>query len=270
MPDKRRIERLENQILQTVGPLISHGLADPRLQLVTVTRIRLAPDLSVAHVNWSSMGDPKERSKATHALEHARGHLQSAVAASMRTRTTPRLEFHYDESIEKSARINTILGDIARERLERNQGIREASLEDVSAIRGMYERWVEDDSSFGLVCPAREAVEKWIEDYCFVSDSDDGPVGFIHARRGVSKGNAVSPEGEDFVEVCDLYVLPASRGDGVGGRLLGAVLSAAEEDELTAFGAFSGSRAQSAVMRFFERHGFRPWGVQFFRGGGTP
>ena len=269
MPDKRRIERLENQILQTVGPLISHGLADPRLALVTVTRIRLAPDLSVARVNWSSMGDPKERSKASHALEHARGHLQSAVARNMRTRTTPRLEFHYDESIEKAARINTILGDIARERLERNQGIRAATADDLDAIHALYERWVEDDSAFGLAAPVRDAMEAWIEGYCFVADTLEGPVGFVHATRGVSEGDAVLEADTPYVEVRDLYVLPTARNEGLGGKLLDAVITAAESDGVTAFHAFSGSRAQSAVLRFYEKHGFRPWGMQLFRGPAT-
>jgi ribosome-binding factor A len=270
MPDKRRLERLENQILQTVGPLISHGLADPRLELVTVTRIRLAPDLSVARVNWSSMGDPKERSKAGHALEHARGHLQSAVARSMRTRTTPRLEFHYDESIEKAARVNEILNDIARERVERNQGVRAATADDLDSIHELYARWVEDDSAFGLVAPERSTLDAWLDGYCFVADTTEGPVGFAYGQRGVSEGNAVLEKGEAFVEVTDLYVLPTARGEGLGGKLLDAVIVAAEADGIAAFHAFSGSRAQGAVLDFYEKHGFRPWGIQFFRGPAKP
>ena len=120
MANDRRIKRLETQILQTVAPAIAHGLADPRLSMVTVTRIRLSRDLSVARVNWSCMGSDGDRSKAQHALEQARGFLQSEVAAAMRTRTTPRLEFHYDEGLANAVRVNQILGDLARERAERD------------------------------------------------------------------------------------------------------------------------------------------------------
>ena len=70
MPDPRRIKRLENLILQTLAPLISPGLSDPRLAMITVTRIRLSQDLSVARVNWSCIGKPADRSKALHALDH--------------------------------------------------------------------------------------------------------------------------------------------------------------------------------------------------------
>lgn len=119
MAEQRRLKRLENVLLQAVAPLISHGLMDPRLNLVTVTRIRLSADLSTARVNWSCLGKESERTQAMHALEHARGRLQAAVARAMQTRTTPRLEFHYDPSLEKSVRISRILDDLARERAEK-------------------------------------------------------------------------------------------------------------------------------------------------------
>jgi ribosome-binding factor A len=122
MARERRIKRLENVLLQTVAPLISHGLLDPRLNLVTVTRISLSADLSTARVNWSCLGSQSERTQAMHALEHARGRLQASVARAMQTRTTPRLEFHYDESLEKAVRVSRILDDLARERAAREGG----------------------------------------------------------------------------------------------------------------------------------------------------
>ena len=121
MPDDRRIRRLEQVIFRTVAPLISHGLSDPRLTLVTVTRIRLSKDLSVARVNWSRIGSEGERSKAAHALEDARGYLRRAIAGAMRTRVTPHLEFHYDPSIEKAARVHRILDELAKERGDREE-----------------------------------------------------------------------------------------------------------------------------------------------------
>lgn len=116
MADKRRIQRLENLILEIVAPLVAHGLSDPRLGMVTVTRVHLAPDLSIAHVNWSTLGGASEESKAAHALEHARGRIQAAVAAALRTRTTPRLMFHYDESLARAQRLTEVLEKLAQER----------------------------------------------------------------------------------------------------------------------------------------------------------
>ena len=119
MADPRRVHRLEKTVLQTIAPMVSHGLKDPRLQMVTVTRIRLSADLSVARVNWSSLGSAGDRSKAAHALESARGPLQAAVGRHMQTRVTPRLEFHYDASAEKARKIHDILDRLALERAEK-------------------------------------------------------------------------------------------------------------------------------------------------------
>jgi len=119
MPDKRRLKRLETLILETVAPLVAHGLADPRLGMVTVTRVHLSPDLSIAHVNWSTLGGAGAESKAQHALEHARGRLQGAVAAALQTRTTPRLMFHFDESLARAQHVNEVLDQLAKERAER-------------------------------------------------------------------------------------------------------------------------------------------------------
>lgn len=118
MPDERRLRRLEKQVLHAVAPLVAHGLMDPRLRLVTVTRVRLSADLSIARVNWSCLGDRAERSMAAHALEHARGRIQAEVAKAMCTRTTPHLEFHFDASLERAQRVHDILARLREERGE--------------------------------------------------------------------------------------------------------------------------------------------------------
>jgi ribosome-binding factor A len=87
--------------------------------MVTVTRVRLSPDLSVARVNWSTLGGPGDRSKARHALESARGRLQAAVAEGLGTRVTPRLAFHFDESLARAQRVTDVLDRLSRERAER-------------------------------------------------------------------------------------------------------------------------------------------------------
>jgi len=119
MVDHRRIQRLEKQILQTVAPLVSYGLKDPRLEFVTVTGVSLARDLSVAHVRWSVLDPATQRSKAEHALVDARGAIQQSLGRAMSTRTLPHLEFHYDESIEKAARVDEILIKLEKERAAR-------------------------------------------------------------------------------------------------------------------------------------------------------
>jgi ribosome-binding factor A len=100
-----KIERLQEQIKLKVATVIQRDIADPRLGLVTVTRVKLAKDLSECEVYYSVLGDDGSKSKTSHLLNDSRYFIQSEVASILRTRRAPQLSFVFDESIEGSVRI---------------------------------------------------------------------------------------------------------------------------------------------------------------------
>ncbi len=119
MPSSKRLERLSKLILRRAGEVVTQELKDPRLGLVTITRVKLSEDMKAAEIFWSVFGDETEQGKSAHALEHARGYIQSEIAAVMCTRMTPILSFHYDESIEGAIRVSRLISDLTREREDR-------------------------------------------------------------------------------------------------------------------------------------------------------
>ncbi len=125
---ERRIARLSSLIKERVAEVLQRELRDPRLGFVTVTRVELDRELVLCKVFWSALGDDKERRLSEHALRHARAYVQRSVAAALPTRTVPRLEFHFDPSIEGAIRITRILKELEEER--RAQEARGASLEE--------------------------------------------------------------------------------------------------------------------------------------------
>lgn len=114
-----RIRRLERLALERASEVVLRELADPRLTLVTLTRVELTGDLSYGTVFWSSLGSPADRRKAARALDDATGRVQSEVARVFRTRRTPKLRFQFDPSIEGAARVGSILTRLEKERGER-------------------------------------------------------------------------------------------------------------------------------------------------------
>jgi ribosome-binding factor A len=118
VPTSRRIARLERVILETVALAIQREVHDPRVGMVTVTRARLAPDLSVATVWWSCLGDEGERRTKSRGLAAATHMLQSRVAHAMGTRVTPTLSLRFDEGLEKAQRLQGIFDRIRAERGE--------------------------------------------------------------------------------------------------------------------------------------------------------
>ncbi len=113
-----RLKRLTELVKQRVSVAIVKELKDPRLGFITVTRVKLARDLTTGVIFWSIIGTDADRSKTTHALEASRGYLQSVVAKAMGTRVTPRLTLRYDPSLVRAQKVYDVLARLRRERGE--------------------------------------------------------------------------------------------------------------------------------------------------------
>lgn len=119
MPLPRRIARLQQLILEVAAETVQRRLADPRLRLVTLTRVKLAPDLSTAVVYYSAMAPSDlERRATARALAGAASLVQSVVGDAMGTRTTPKLSFRYDATLAQAAHLEDIFQKLRAERGE--------------------------------------------------------------------------------------------------------------------------------------------------------
>ena len=103
------MRRINESLREVVGDAISTELQDPRIGFVTVTAVETSPDLRTARVYVSVLGKPAERDATLDGLRSAHGVLQSAIARQMRIKRTPTLSFHYDETVERAARVSKLL-----------------------------------------------------------------------------------------------------------------------------------------------------------------
>jgi ribosome-binding factor A len=103
------MRRINESLREVVGDAISTELQDPRIGFVTVTAVETSPDLRTARVYVSVLGKPEERDATLDGLRSAHGVLQSAIARQMRIKRTPTLSFHYDETVERAARVSKLL-----------------------------------------------------------------------------------------------------------------------------------------------------------------
>lgn len=119
MPAPRRIARLQQLVHEVAAETLLRRMADPRLRSVTVTRARLAPDLSEATVYWSALTTSETERRATaRALSGAAPMVRTAVGDALGIRMTPRLRFRYDDTIAKAAHLEGIFERLRRERGE--------------------------------------------------------------------------------------------------------------------------------------------------------
>ena len=104
-----RMRRINEVLREVVGAAISGELSDPRIGFVTVTAVETSPDLRTAKVFVSVLGSDEEREATLEGLRSSHGVIQSRIAAETRMKRTPTLTFHYDDTIEKGARISELL-----------------------------------------------------------------------------------------------------------------------------------------------------------------
>ena len=112
--DKRRLKRVASLLRDELTALILDGVKDPRIDsLVSVTEVDVARDASFARVFVSYYGAKEKRDEIIEALNHAAGYFQKEISKRVRLRSTPRLLFVHDESIERGFRITEVLKKIS-------------------------------------------------------------------------------------------------------------------------------------------------------------
>ena len=104
-----RMRRVDEAVREVLSDAITKQLKDPRVGFVTVTAVETAPDLRRARVFVSVLGDKKVRKRSMQGLQSAHGVLQRAVAAELRLKHTPTLEFVYDDTSERGFRIAELI-----------------------------------------------------------------------------------------------------------------------------------------------------------------
>jgi len=116
MAQGSRPDRVGDQLRAEIADLITREVHDPGIGFLTITRVKVTPDLQQARVLYTTIGDDKAKAETGKALERAKPFLRRQIGRRLRLKHVPALEFFYDESIEQQDRIERIMLDIQAER----------------------------------------------------------------------------------------------------------------------------------------------------------
>ena len=115
----RRTEMLASTIQKELAAMIMRDLNDPRLpSIVSITRVRVSADLSIADVYVTIMGTPGQQTAALNALKHSAGLMRTKLTKALTLRQAPFLKFHIDESLKKELAVLDLLEKVAKENAE--------------------------------------------------------------------------------------------------------------------------------------------------------
>jgi len=100
-----RGHRIADQIQRDIALLIQREIKDPRLGMVTINEAKVSRDLAYADVYFTVL-PYSAAADAESLLNNAAGYLRTLLAKGLSARTTPKLRFHYDNSVENGERMS--------------------------------------------------------------------------------------------------------------------------------------------------------------------
>lgn len=116
-----RSRRVADQIQRILAGVIHNEVKDPRLGMVTVTTVRVSPDLRYAKV-YVTLLDDEAREESVAVLNRAAGFLRSRLGDELKLRVVPELRFVYDESIERAREMESLIEKAVREDQKKHDG----------------------------------------------------------------------------------------------------------------------------------------------------
>lgn len=109
-----RSERVANKIHAVITELISKKMADPRIEMATITQIIMTSDLRIADVYISVFGSKKRIKDAVEGFKQSKKFIKKKIAPKLGLKYMPDLRFFYDDSFDKAAKLDRILKSVLK------------------------------------------------------------------------------------------------------------------------------------------------------------
>jgi ribosome-binding factor A len=109
-----RTQRVESQLQRVLAELISREVRDPRVGSVTITSVEVVPDMSVAKAYFVPFGNAHSVAEVQEGLSRAASFLRGEVGRRLGLRHAPRLDFRYDETIERGTALSALISSAVR------------------------------------------------------------------------------------------------------------------------------------------------------------
>lgn len=107
-----RTDRIDELLRQEIGAILARDVQDPRIGFVTITDVETAPDLSIARIWVSVIGQPAERDVTVRALERAMPFVRHELGSRIRLRRIPELHVRLDDTAKRGTRVLQLLAEL--------------------------------------------------------------------------------------------------------------------------------------------------------------
>ena len=110
-----RARRVAEQVQRILSEMLRREVRDPRLKPLTITHVKLSPDLSHAWVYYAPLSGDSPDALQREILEDAALYLRGPLGRALRLRLSPQLHFQPDEELERGHRLDDLITRAVRE-----------------------------------------------------------------------------------------------------------------------------------------------------------
>jgi ribosome-binding factor A len=108
----RRIDRVSDLLRKEISALLLKEVKEPRIGMVSLTKVKVTKDLKSARVFFSVIGGEKAIKDSTIGLNRASGFIKKKLGRIIKLRNIPDIIFEYDPSLEYGEKINKLLNNL--------------------------------------------------------------------------------------------------------------------------------------------------------------
>jgi ribosome-binding factor A len=110
-----RTEKVSSLIKERISEIFQLNFRMEEYGLMTVTEVRMSPDLKIAKVYVSIFGDPERKRKTLALLEVEKPFIRTELGRNLRLKFTPSIFIYLDESLDHAMHIESLLNKIHKD-----------------------------------------------------------------------------------------------------------------------------------------------------------
>ncbi|HJS21662.1 MAG TPA: 30S ribosome-binding factor RbfA [Steroidobacteraceae bacterium] len=107
--DPHRSRRIEGELQRVLSELLRREIRDPRVGSITITDVRVSPDLKHARVFYTRFDEERDAAEVQAGLDGAARFLRGLVGRSLKLRVAPELAFRPDEQLAAGVRLSSLI-----------------------------------------------------------------------------------------------------------------------------------------------------------------
>jgi ribosome-binding factor A len=108
-----RSERVSIKIQKAITELLSKKMQDPRIEMATISGVKMSPDLRIAHVYVAVFGGAGKKAEVLDGFKKSKGFIKKRIAPKLGLKYMPDIRFVYDDTFDKAARMDALIDSVA-------------------------------------------------------------------------------------------------------------------------------------------------------------